>query len=189
MKHSFKLSSIIGLTISLIAACSTTTVQEESDPDKVFTKENFINDVCSFGRTKSATYVTQSIQIGDYSRVGAITQRSQIPADKYSAAIATPRSDLIRHEYTKAGTCKRSFTDAWGRTNFVVAYFPDCKYTEKFETDDVFGLARADTIYEAEDLAIDNCEASIDKLIRKHSVLDEYYDDLECTVISKSNCI
>ena len=172
----------------IAAGCSNTSIVRGPKDTGVQTKQSFIDDICAVGRTKTTTYVTQSISIGDYNSVGPINQRSQIPTVKYSSAIATPRVDKIEHKYIAPGTCKKIVPDAWGRPTWLVSYFPDCEHTEKYEIDDVYGIARADSLWLAEDLALENCEASVERLLDTHDDLYDYSDKLECIVVSKSDC-
>lgn len=181
------LELLVPISFSLLVGCATG-VTIDGDPEKALSRANFERDVCQFGKTNSTNIVTQTTIIGDYSTTGDITTRAQITADKYAAAIAVPYADEIEHTYYGPGTCKKWFNDPYRGRYFYVTYYPDCEFTDTYKVDYVYGLARRDQLFDAEQTALENCEASVEKLMRKHEVLEDYYDELECRVVSKSTC-
>jgi hypothetical protein len=177
----------IGLLVAMAAGCTSTR-------DRVMTeRRDMVAGLCEFGTKRESTLITHlDNQGGTIS--GDVRQVAVSPT--WASALATTREPvavIVREVLSVVAVPQCNY---WGYCGWVSV--PVSKHvTSRESLEDIYGLGRVPVadpkdrdgaLEDAENLALENCEAMAENFAEGTPGISEYDEALDCVVLSKRLC-
>ncbi|WP_136477121.1 hypothetical protein [Pseudomonas sp. DG56-2] len=175
---------VFGAMCAVMVLWGCSSVRQDAEDRRREVIQNVCNDeqVTKSGPMIAIAYVNAQGAVVRDGDVMAVVQQAQENRKAWKTVLATTRNSSTSRRFRSVCTVQQ-----WINPYQWVWVNVPCEQREDLSLADVYGIGRADSYEEAEDLAIQNCEALAESFAESTGV-SSYNSALECKVLLQRIC-
>ncbi|KDM91274.1 hypothetical protein [Photobacterium galatheae] len=163
----------LGVISFFLLSCGSDPLEEQ--------RERVEADICDFERSRPNTVISYV----DNRRgivMGEIINRAEVKYERIASAMAATKRDVIRKRSEGWGYCC-----GWINPMYYWCGYQYCQRIEEYSLKKAFGLGRAPTLEQAEEMAIENCESAAEQLAEEIGTSSQR-SAFDCYVKTRAFC-